>query len=195
MRGGGSRRVSRRSSSTTMRVSPMRNAGSRSRRVCPKVRFSRLLFWVDQYLIPHLAGSPLACAILTAVKGVLAESPRFVRYQNELASTLAGVSSAAANSKGLSILRVLLATAPPLDAPIIFLPQQRSMFLIQKISSWVASDDEIGDELYSGVAELFVHLAPIVQELSGGHWDLIFDIIESNLEVRSAFPPFFRWSC
>ncbi|KAK4699559.1 E3 ubiquitin-protein ligase listerin, partial [Phenoliferia sp. Uapishka_3] len=130
-------------------------------------------------------GSPLACAIIYAIKDILAESQRFVRYQNELASTLAGVPSSAAQDRGLQLLQVLLATAPPLDAPIIFLPQQRSMFLIKQITSWIASDDEVGEQLYSGMAELFLHLAPIVQELSGGHWDLIFDIIESNLETAS----------
>lgn len=57
------------------------------------------------------------------------------------------------------------------------------MFLIQKIQTWLAGDDDLDDEIYAGIAELFVHLAPIVQELSGGHWDLIFDIIEMNLEV------------
>ena len=137
-----------------------------------------------------MKGSLLACAIISAIKSILAESPRFVRYQSELASTLMGVPPATANSRGLAILHVLLATAPPLDAPIIFLPHQRSMNLIRQISSWVSSDESLGDQMYSAVAELFLHLAPIVQELSGEHWDLIFDVIESNLEVCafSLFP-------
>lgn len=106
-----------------------------------------------------------------------------MRFQNELASTLAGIPSSAASSRGLPLLRMLLATAPALDAPIIFLPQQRSMFLIQRVQVWIGSDDELDEEIHANVAELFLHLAPIIQELSGSHWDLIFDIVESNLEV------------
>ncbi|KAL8278772.1 hypothetical protein RQP46_008841 [Phenoliferia psychrophenolica] len=130
-------------------------------------------------------GSSLACAIITAIKPILYESPRFVRYQSELASDLIGVRPAAANTRGLNLLNVLLSTAPPLDAPIIFLPQQRAMNVIRQISSWIGSDELMGDQMYSAIAELFLHLAPIVQELSGEHWDLIFDIIESNLETAN----------
>lgn len=57
------------------------------------------------------------------------------------------------------------------------------MFLIQAVQKWIASDDDLPEEIHSRVAELFIHLSPIVQELSGSHWDLVFDIIESNLEV------------
>lgn len=127
----------------------------------------------------------LACAVIYAIKPFLLESPRFERYQNELASMVAGVPPSAAGSKGLPLLRALIATAPPIDAPIIFLPQQRSMFLIQAVQRWIASDDELPEEIHSRVAELFIHLAPIVQELSGSHWDLVFDVIESNLEASS----------
>ncbi|KAM0747033.1 hypothetical protein T439DRAFT_104716 [Meredithblackwellia eburnea MCA 4105] len=130
-------------------------------------------------------GSPLASSIILAIKPVLIESPRFVRYQNELASILSGVPASQADTRGSALLSQLLCTAPPLDAPIIFLPQQRSMFLIQKISGWIASDEDVGEKIHEGIAELFCHLAPIVQELSGSHWDLVFDIIESNLEVAS----------
>lgn len=59
------------------------------------------------------------------------------------------------------------------------------MFLIQRIQVWIGSDDDLVEEIHSRITELFLHLAPIVQELSGSHWDLIFDIIESNLEVCS----------
>jgi E3 ubiquitin-protein ligase listerin len=126
----------------------------------------------------------LACAVILAVKPILLESPRFERYQNELASLVAGVPSSTASTKGLSLLRLLLATTPPLDAPIIFLPQQRTMFLIQAVQRWIASDDDLEEEILASVAELFLHLAPIVQELSGSHWELVFDVVESNLEVR-----------
>ncbi|GAA5859119.1 hypothetical protein JCM1840_003760 [Sporobolomyces johnsonii] len=131
----------------------------------------------------NLTSAPdLACAILYAIKPILLETPRFERYQNELAATLAGVPSSSLLSKGLPLLAQLLATAPPLDAPIIFLPQQRTMFLIQAIQRWVASDEGLPEEVGAGVVELLGHLVAIVQELSGSHWDLVFDLIESNLE-------------
>lgn len=121
--------------------------------------------------------------MIVAVKSAIAESPRFVRYQNEIASSLAGVAASAAGTRGLALLRSLLATAPPLDAPIIFLPQQRTMFLIQRIQTWINSDCDLGGGVQAALAELFLHLAPIVQELSGSHWDLFFDVVEFNLEV------------
>ncbi|BGP30376.1 hypothetical protein JCM10296v2_002130 [Rhodotorula toruloides] len=131
----------------------------------------------------NLTSAPdLACAILHAIKPVLLDTPRFERYQNELAANLAGVQPSAIDVKAVPALRQLLAAAPPIDAPVIFLPQQRSMFLIQAISRWISSDEPISEELHAGIAELFCHLAPIVQDLSGGHWDLMFDLIETNLD-------------
>ncbi|BGO97992.1 E3 ubiquitin-protein ligase listerin [Rhodotorula toruloides] len=131
----------------------------------------------------NLMSAPdLACAILHAIKPVLLDTPRFERYQNELAANLAGVQPSAIDVKAVPALRQLLAASPPLDAPLIFLPQQRSMFLIQAISRWIGSDEPISEELHAGIAELFCHLAPIVQDLSGGHWDLMFDLLETNLD-------------
>ena len=130
-------------------------------------------------------GMDLTCAVLLAIKSTLLETPRYERYQNELASVLSGVAPSAANQRGLGLLRVLLASAPPPDAPVIFLPQRRAMFLIQQVQAWIASDSDLADEVHSLVAELFVHLAPIVQDMSGSHWDLVFDIVESNLETAS----------
>lgn len=144
-----------------------------------------IMYRSDLIISCNSPGSELACAILSSIKSILFETPRFERYQNELASTLAGIPSSAASERGVRVLRVLLSTAPPLDAPIIFLPQQRTMFLIQRMQTWISSEDDLVDEINTMMAELFLHLAPIVQELSGSHWDLIFDIIESNLEVRS----------
>lgn len=128
------------------------------------------------------AAPELACATLHAIKTLLQETPRFERYQNELAANLAGVTPSSLD-KGAAALRQLLAAAPPPDAPVIFLPQQRSMFLIQAITRWIASDESVPEEMTAGIVELFCHLAPIVQDLSGGHWDLMFDLIETNLDA------------
>ncbi|GAA5853357.1 hypothetical protein JCM5353_007763 [Sporobolomyces roseus] len=134
-------------------------------------------------LAQNLASAPgFSCAILSAVKPILLETPRFERYQNELAASLAGVPASQLDSKGLPLLRQLLTVAPPADAPIIFLPQQRTMFLVQAIQKWVGSDEGLPEEANAGMAELLSHLVAIIQDLSGSHWDLVFDLIESNLD-------------
>ncbi|GAA5836983.1 hypothetical protein JCM11251_004464 [Rhodosporidiobolus azoricus] len=124
----------------------------------------------------------LASAILSAIKPVLLETPRFTRYQNELAASLAGVRPSDVDIKALPLLTQLMASAPPLDAPVIFLPQQRTVFLVQAVSKWITSDEPLPDGLETAIAELFEHLAPIIQELSGSHWELMFDLIESSLD-------------
>ncbi|KAK4053203.1 hypothetical protein OIV83_001938 [Microbotryomycetes sp. JL201] len=141
----------------------------------------RWLAWTQS-----LSNAPeLACAALHAIKPVLVESPRLERYQNELAANVAGVSAREATSKGLPLLQLLLASAPPRDAPIIFLPQQRCIFLYKTLLAWISSDDDLDEELYSRLAELFVHLAPIIQDMSGSHWDLMFDVLELNIQAAS----------
>lgn len=140
----------------------------------------------ERWLALAQSSSPsLAAAIALALQDYLLGSPRYERYQNEVASDLAGVTPAAANAKGTSLLRLLSVVAPPLDSPYIFLPQQRAIFLLQTLQKWVSSDDELSDEVHGRLAELFVNLAPVVQSLPGAHWDLMFDILESNVEVGS----------
>lgn len=57
------------------------------------------------------------------------------------------------------------------------------MFLVQAVQKWVGSDDGIPEEANAGTLELLSHLVAIIQDLSGSHWDLVFDLIESNLDV------------
>jgi len=57
------------------------------------------------------------------------------------------------------------------------------MFLVQAIQKWVGSDEGLPEEANAGIVELLNHLVAIIQELSGSHWDLVFDLIESNLDV------------
>ncbi|GAA5970378.1 hypothetical protein JCM11641_001687 [Rhodosporidiobolus odoratus] len=124
----------------------------------------------------------LASAILLAVKPILLETPRFTRYQSELASLLSGLRPAQLEARAFPLLQQLLSTAPALDEPIIFLPQQRAMFLLRAVQQWIASDEGLPEEIQAGVMELMGRLAPIVQDLSGSHWESMFDLIESNLE-------------
>ncbi|BGP46344.1 hypothetical protein JCM10450v2_002186 [Rhodotorula kratochvilovae] len=135
-------------------------------------------------LAQNLTSAPdLACAILYAIKPVLLETPRFERFQNELAASLAGVKPHEIETKAAPLLRQLLAVAPALDAPVIFLPQQRSVFLLQAVQRWLSSDERIPPEAHAPLVEVLAHLAPIVQDLSGSHWDLMFDLVEGNLDA------------
>ncbi|GAA5851231.1 hypothetical protein JCM9279_007491 [Rhodotorula babjevae] len=135
-------------------------------------------------LAQNLSSTPdLSCAILYAIKPVLLETPRFERYQNELAAALAGIKPHEIEAKAAPLLRQLLAVAPALDAPVIFLPQQRSVFLLQSIGRWLSSDERIPTEAQASLVEVLAHLAPIVQDLSGSHWDLMFDLVEATLDA------------
>lgn len=43
--------------------------------------------------------------------------------------------------------------------------------------------DDLDDEVETRLAEIYTALAPIVQSVGGGHWDAMFDLMESGLEV------------
>jgi len=49
---------------------------------------------------------------------------------------------------------------------------------------WITSDEDIDEEVESAMTLIFVHLAPILQNVPGAHWDFVFDVLENNLEVR-----------
>lgn len=104
-----------------------------------------------------------------------------------MASRLTGVNVQAAATEGLRILRILNALTPGEESEDIFLPQQRTIFLMQHLNGWLVSDDEAADdlpeELEARIALLYANLAPIVQDVPGAHWDSIFDMVSGNLEV------------
>ncbi|KAJ3932590.1 MAG: hypothetical protein NXY57DRAFT_1072227 [Lentinula lateritia] len=126
--------------------------------------------------------------------------PRLERYRNELASSLLGVSPSRANSDGLRILlRLVLGTAPDVESEAEFLPVQRAVNVIKACQKWIeegGDDDdasgeegeqiaETGDkmeELESAMTLTFYHLAPILQNVAGDHWQFIFDVVENNIE-------------
>ncbi|TIB86661.1 hypothetical protein E3Q06_01501 [Wallemia mellicola] len=124
-------------------------------------------------------------ALLLSVKSHAISSPRLARLQNEIASQLTGISAADASEKGLPLLRILISSAPPLDAEEGLLPQQRALFLLKCVRDWVMSDEDLDEELDGRLAELFIHLVPVVQEIDGSHWDLVFDLVEANIEIAS----------
>ncbi|KAJ3841743.1 hypothetical protein F5878DRAFT_577882 [Lentinula raphanica] len=134
--------------------------------------------------------------ISTLMANLPASTPvhRLDRYRNELASSLLGVPSSRATSDGLRILLTLvLGTAPDVDSEAEFLPVQRAVNVIKACQKWVEGDegdDEESDEgTEDGMEELesvmtlaFFHLAPILQNVPGGHWQFIFDVLENNIE-------------
>jgi hypothetical protein len=124
-------------------------------------------------------------AIVTSVTEFAPAPPRLDRYRNELAANVLGIPAAKADTEGLLLLQKLAGTAPDPGSAIVFLPQQRAVNVVKTCQQWIASDEDMVEEVESVMTLLFFHLAPILQNVSGSHLDLIFDIIESNLEVRA----------
>jgi hypothetical protein len=122
-------------------------------------------------------------AIAYSVTQFAPEPPRLDRYRNELAASILGIPATRAGTEGLLILQKLLAVAPKSDSDAVFLPQQRAINVIKTCQQWVTSDEDVGEKVESIMTSIFAHLAPILQNVPGGHWDFAFDVIENNLEV------------
>ncbi|KAF8551747.1 hypothetical protein OG21DRAFT_1605114 [Imleria badia] len=127
--------------------------------------------------------------ILSCITAYALEPPKLDRYRNELAASLIGVRPGSVSSTGLVTLRLLAATAPDPDSDIVFLPQQRAVNVMKACQTWVAADDDDGngvdEDVESAMTLVFFHLAPILQNVPGSHWDFIWDVIENNLENSS----------
>ncbi|KAJ7676451.1 hypothetical protein B0H17DRAFT_1334447 [Mycena rosella] len=127
--------------------------------------------------------APETCiTVVSAVSDSTLEPPRLERYRNELAADLLGVPASKANTQGLLTLRKLAASAPDVESDVVFLPQQRSVNIFKACQQWVSSDEDIEEELESAMTLVFFHLAPLLQNVPGTHWDLVFDVLENNLE-------------
>lgn len=113
------------------------------------------------------------------------EVPRLDRLRSEIASNLSGVPPDRASTDGIRLVRQLVAVAPAADSDAALLPQQRAVFLLQALQKWIASDESMEDDMDALLLAVCYHLAPVVQSIPGAHWDFIFDLIESNLEVRA----------
>ncbi|KAE8204435.1 hypothetical protein A4X06_0g1527 [Tilletia controversa] len=125
----------------------------------------------------------LAQAIVIPAKILALGSPLYERLCNEAAARLAGVPPSKANTEGVALLRMANAIAPPPTSENAFIPQQRAIFLLQALQKWMASEEDLAEEINTLLASLFIHLAPIVQNVSGSHLDFFFDVIETNLDM------------
>ncbi|KZV76793.1 hypothetical protein PENSPDRAFT_645898 [Peniophora sp. CONT] len=130
--------------------------------------------------------SPMtALAIVHAVARAGAEPPRLDRYRNELAAGMLGVPASKANTDGVLLLRRLAASAPAPDSDVAFLPQARAVNFARAAQAWLASDEDLDDDVQCALTEVFVHLVPILQGVQGSHWELLFDVAEDNLQNAS----------
>lgn len=126
-------------------------------------------------------------AIILAISESGLEPPRLDRYRNELAGSIFGVPASKANTDGLRTLYRLSLSAPDMDSEVAFLPQPRAVNFMKTCQQWIISDEDIDEDVECEMVAVFLHLAPILQNLIGSHWDLVFDVMENNLEVRCPF--------
>ena len=151
-----------------------------------KQRVSGLLVdVVDErlYGLPLSLAPQSSIAIVSAVTHWAPETPRLDRYRNELAASLLGIPPREANTEGLLVLRRLAASAPNPESDVAFLPQPRAVNVVKACQQWIASDEDVHEDVESAMTQIFVDLAPILQDVPGGHWDFILDVLENNLEV------------
>jgi hypothetical protein len=111
------------------------------------------------------------------VKPLVLDTQALATMQNRLGSTITALKPV----KGLPVLRMLTATDSPGGT---FLPQQRAVFVLRHLATWLESeDDDLPEDMELRVMEFYVAVAPVVQDLSGAHWDSMFALIENGLEV------------
>lgn len=137
-----------------------------------------------------IAAPQTSLAIVHSIARQGSEPPLLARYRNELAAGILGISPNKANTEGLLLLRRLAASAPDPESDVVFLPQPRAVNFMKTCQKWITgSDDEdedeegIDDDVQSEMTGVFMDMVPLLQNVPGSHWDLIFDIIENNLEV------------
>ena len=137
-----------------------------------------------------LTAPQTSITIVAAITSTGAEPPKLDRYRNELAAGLLGIKPQKANSEGLLTLRKLAASAPLPESDVIFLPPPRAVNVVKGCQAWVLAegeddDEELDEEVQSVMLPIFMHLAPILQNVPGAHWAFIFDVLEAVLESSS----------
>ncbi|EJF63887.1 hypothetical protein DICSQDRAFT_145362 [Dichomitus squalens LYAD-421 SS1] len=135
-------------------------------------------------LAPHTS-----LAIIFSITRYAPEPTRLERFRNELAAGTLGIPASKANTEGLWLLRNLAASAPDPDSDVVFLPQQRAINLIKACQQWITSDEDLEEDVQSEMTLVFASLVPILSNVPGGHWDLVFDVVENNLENSTLDDP------
>ncbi|KAF8580184.1 hypothetical protein K439DRAFT_1357639 [Ramaria rubella] len=141
--------------------------------------------WIDLARGVEAPALQTSLAVSLAVTEFAPEPLKLDRYRNELASKITGVSSSKVNTSGLRLLRCLSAVAPNPETDIIFLPQQRAVYLVQTLQAWIGSDDDLNESVENEITLILFNLAPILQNVQGAHWEFIMDLMESNIENAS----------
>ncbi|CUA69442.1 E3 ubiquitin-protein ligase listerin [Rhizoctonia solani] len=124
-----------------------------------------------------------AIGSVVAARGI--ESSRLDRWRNDIASRIPSISVNNINLAGLPLLRTLNCLAPPPDSGIIFMPQQRAVYLVQALQAWMSSDEELDTSMEALLTGVLIHLLPILQTVPGAHWEFILDLLETNLSVEA----------
>jgi hypothetical protein len=128
--------------------------------------------------------------IIAAITATGAEPLKLDRYRNEIAASLLGIKPHKANTEGLLALRKLAASAPDPDGDVVFLTSPRAINVVKACQGWVlTTDDEeqMEERVESAMLPIFMHLAPILQNVPGSHWAFVFDVLEGVLESASTF--------
>ncbi|GAK62043.1 uncharacterized protein PAN0_001c0240 [Moesziomyces antarcticus] len=126
----------------------------------------------------------MTTAVFHAAKSIAGSAPGYDRLRNGAAAKLSG----SAPDRMLRSLQALVALAPPVNSELSIIPQQRAIFLLKDLQKWYTSEDadsEPEEEASTRLAELFVHVLPVVQDVQGSHIDFVFDVLETNLEFCS----------
>ncbi|GBE89079.1 hypothetical protein SCP_1500820 [Sparassis crispa] len=170
------------------------------------VRESRILYMILQHVLNNSSkgeanlwmslcrkleksAPQTSLAIALAVTRFAPEPPLLDRYRNELAAAVLGVRPSKANTDGLWLLRRLNVTAPDPESDVVFLSQPRAVNFMKACQQWITSDEDLDEEVQGEMTSTFFHLVPILQNMPGAHWDLIFDVLENNLENSSFTEP------
>jgi hypothetical protein len=143
--------------------------------------------WLDVVRPFQNAAPDLFLALIPIIAQHLSGNAKYERMKNATASDLSTVKPAQADEKGELLLRQLLAFAPAENSDDVFLPPQRIVIVLQTLQNWVRSEDvQLGDPVLMQLSRLSTTMASLLQDMSGPHWDLLFDIAEMNIEVRLA---------
>ena len=130
----------------------------------------------------------MSSAIFYAAKPIAGSSHIYDRLRNGAAAKLSDIRPTTSADHILRLFRTMVALAPPMDSELSIVPQQRAIFLLKDLEKWYSSEDDAEEhveEASTRLAELLIHVLPVVQDVQGSHIDFIFDIIETNFDFCS----------